>query len=79
MLCQMSEEAFNTDGLIMASSHAIEGDVIEACKKYTTVYDVGLQLAPRGWNKGQAVLEDEALHGFLDQKSPNSVLYISFG
>ncbi|PMD38695.1 glycosyltransferase family 1 protein [Hyaloscypha variabilis F] len=74
----MANLADETDGIIISSSYAIEGPVLEACKEFKKVYPVGIQIAPFGWEKG-AVIQDEKIRGYLDKQKENSVLYISFG
>jgi hypothetical protein len=74
----MANLADETDGIIISSSYAIEGLVLEACEEFKKLYPVGIQIAPFGWEKG-AVIQDENIRGYLDKQKKNSVLYISFG
>src|ERR1700712_2499897 len=78
ILCTMVDLAKNTDGIICASSEAIEGEALKACGEIRKVYGVGLSVAPRGWNT-ELVLKDDTIKSFLDKFEPNSVMYTSFG
>ncbi|KAE9362805.1 glycosyltransferase family 1 protein [Stipitochalara longipes BDJ] len=77
-MAAMTNLANETDGVIISSSYAIEGPVLEAWKEFKKPYPVGIQVAPFGWEKG-AVIQDEKIQGFLEKQEKNSVLYISFG
>jgi len=77
-MAAMANLADDVDGIIISSSYAIEGPVLEALKEFKKLYPVGNQVAPFGWGKG-TVIQDEKIRGFLDQQESNSVLYISFG
>jgi hypothetical protein len=79
MLCDMLDLCKNADAIVVASSHAVEHDALEACKRFKKIYEVGVLLQPRGWEKGTATLTDEHQRAFLDKQKPKTVLYISFG
>ncbi|CZR66912.1 uncharacterized protein PAC_16813 [Phialocephala subalpina] len=78
MLCTMVDLAKSTDGVICASSEAIEGEALKTCSEFQKIYGVGLSVAPRGWSTGLTV-KDDTIRTFLDKFEHNSVLYISFG
>ncbi|KAF4818959.1 UDP-glycosyltransferase 76D1 [Colletotrichum siamense] len=79
MLRETVSLAKATDGVVCASSMALEGETIAACQTYTTVYPVGVQVAPRGWSKNELVVKDETLRAFLDSHRKGEVVLISFG
>ncbi|KAI8296212.1 hypothetical protein K4K59_004233 [Colletotrichum sp. SAR11_240] len=79
MLRETVSLAKATDGVVCASSMALEGETIAACQTYTTVYPVGVQVAPRGWSKNELVVKDESLRAFLDSHGKGEVVLISFG
>ena len=77
-MAAMAKLADETDGVIISSSYAIEGPVLEALKEVKRVYPIGIQVSPFGWEKG-SVVQDENIREFLDKQENNSVLFISFG
>ncbi|KAK2743136.1 indole-3-acetate beta-glucosyltransferase [Colletotrichum kahawae] len=79
MLRETVSLAKATDGVVCASSMALEGETIAACQTYTTVHPVGVQVAPRGWYKNGLVVKDESLLAFLDSHGKEEVVLISFG
>ncbi len=78
MLCEMVKLSKNTDGVIIASSETIEEAALTACNKFTHIYPVGIQLAPRAWDRGLSI-DDRTIRTFLDQHDRHAVLFISFG
>jgi len=70
----------NADGIIVASSYAIEGETLKACCQVSKskVYPVGVQLSPSGWERTLTV-KNPSLATFLEMRETNSVLYIAFG
>ncbi|KAK1973398.1 glucosyltransferase [Colletotrichum cereale] len=67
-----------TDGIICASAMALEGETINACNKYTTVYPVGVQIGPKSWSRNVQI-EDERIRAYLDLHGKEEVIVISFG
>ena len=67
-----------TDGVIISSSHALEGETLASCQKYARIYPVGIQIAPTMWSK-ELQVNDPVVHGFLERHEPRSVIFISFG
>jgi hypothetical protein len=74
----MTNLAKDADGIIVSSSHAVDGPVLDALQEFKKTYPVGIQVAPFAWEKG-AVIRDEKVQEFLDRHERNSVIYISFG
>lgn len=79
MLRETVSLAKATDGVVCASSMALEGETIAACQTYTNVHSVGVQVAPRGWSKNELVVKDESLRAFLDNHGKGEVVLLSFG
>ncbi|RDW65261.1 hypothetical protein BP5796_09953 [Coleophoma crateriformis] len=79
ILSQMVTLGKQSDGIISASSTCLEGEAIKACEKYTKLYPVGIQVAPRGWAKDGLEIKDETLSTFLEKWGTNKVVFISFG
>ncbi|RDW59520.1 hypothetical protein BP6252_12607 [Coleophoma cylindrospora] len=79
ILSQMVTLGKKVDGIISASSTCLEGETIKALEKYTKVYPVGIQVAPRGWGKDGLEIKDETLSNFLGKWGTNEVVFISFG
>ncbi len=78
MLCEMVKLSKNTNGVIIASSETIEEPALTACNEFTHIYPVGIQLAPRAWDKGLSI-HDSMIRTFLGKLDRHAVLFISFG
>lgn len=78
MLCEMVKLSKNTNGVVVASSEAMEEAALSACQGFACIYPVGIQLAPRGWGKG-LLIADDTIRNFLDRYDRHNVLFISFG
>lgn len=79
MLRETVSLAKATDGVVCASSMALEGETSAACQTYATVHPVGVQVTPRGWSKNELVVKDESLRDFLDSHGKGEVVLITFG
>ncbi|KAK2037204.1 glucosyltransferase [Colletotrichum somersetense] len=80
VLQETTNLAKSTDAIICASSIALEGETLIACKEYAAVYPVGVQVPPGAWLKNKRpVIHNKKLRMFLDGHTRGSVMLISFG
>jgi len=65
MMGEMVKLMKNVHGVLISSSQVLEGPALEAYKDFTKPYAHGVQVAPKGWEKGHEV-KDQAVRSFLD-------------
>lgn len=76
-LADMVDFLQKADGVLVATSQALEGEAIKAVREFVNVLPTGVSVNPRAWSGSP--LKEEVVKNFLDSRGKHSVVFVSFG